>query len=73
MHLSGAWAGRRHKKRPLSSVCRLLKVEGASDHQQNPFAALISKNVDEEQERGSLLSSLVYSSNFIAPGRGGSI
>ena len=67
MHLSGAWGRERHiEKRPLRSGMQAIESRrGASSHQQNPFAALVSKNVDEEQ--GEVFAfSLVYSGNFIA-------
>lgn len=67
MHLSGAWGRERHiEKRPLRSGMQAIESRrGASSHQQNPFAALVSKNVDEE--RGEVFAfSLVYSGNFIA-------
>lgn len=67
MHLSGAWGRERHiERRSLKSGMQAIESRrGASSHQQNPFAALVSKNADEEQ--GEVFAfSLVYSGNFIA-------
>lgn len=67
IHLSGAWARERHKKRtPLR--CGMQSIEsrrGASSHGQNPFIALAHKDANENQ--GDVYAfSLVYSGNFVA-------
>ncbi|WP_139902953.1 alpha-galactosidase [Clostridium thermarum] len=67
IHLSGAWGRERHlERRSLKSGIQAIESRrGASSHQQNPFAALVSKNADEEH--GEVFAfSLVYSGNFIA-------
>ena len=67
LQLSGAWGRERHiERRALASGVQSIESRrGSSSHQQNPFAALVSKNVNEKQ--GEVFAfSLVYSGNFIA-------
>ena len=67
LHLFGAWGRERHiERRSLASGVQSTESRrGSSGHQQNPFAALLSKGADEEH--GEVFAfSLVYSGNFIA-------
>ncbi|SHJ84728.1 alpha-galactosidase [Geosporobacter subterraneus DSM 17957] len=67
LHLSGSWGRERHiERRALASGTQSIESRrGSSSHQQNPFAALLSKGADEKQ--GEVFAfSLVYSGNFTA-------
>ncbi|OUC50151.1 hypothetical protein B7939_13515, partial [Eggerthia catenaformis] len=54
------------ERRPLvTGVQSVESRRGASSHQQNPFIALLRKNVDEDH--GEVYAfNLVYSGNFLA-------
>lgn len=65
--LDGAWARERHiNRKPLSSgTASIESRRGASGHQHNPFAALVSPNTTENS--GEVYGfALVYSGNFKA-------
>jgi alpha-galactosidase len=67
LQLSGAWARERHPwRQPLRPGIQSVESRrGASSHQQNPFAALLSR--DATEDRGDVYGvSLVYSGNFLA-------
>lgn len=67
LQLSGAWTRERDiVRRPLAyGMHGVESRRGASSHQQNPFAALLSPGADEDQ--GEVYGfSLVYSGSFIA-------
>ncbi|MEC0370169.1 alpha-galactosidase [Paenibacillus chibensis] len=67
LQLSGAWTRERDiVRRPLAYGMQGVESRrGASSHQQNPFAALLSPGADEDQ--GEVYGfSLVYSGSFIA-------
>ncbi|MFU1798410.1 alpha-galactosidase [Paenibacillus azoreducens] len=67
LQLSGAWARERDiVRRPLAYGMQAVESRrGASGHQQNPFAALLSPGTGEDQ--GEVYGfSLVYSGSFIA-------
>lgn len=67
LHLAGAWARefqikRRHLEQGMQS---LGSTRGAGGHGQNPFAALISPETDEDH--GTVYAmNFVYSGNFLA-------
>lgn len=65
--LNGSWARERHIERaPLHHGKQLIdSVRGESSHQNNPFAALVSHNADEDSGAAYGFS-LVYSGNFVA-------
>ncbi len=67
LHLPGSWARERHIERKALAVGTqaIESRRGASSHQQNPFAALLSRGANEKE--GEVFAfSLVYSGNFIA-------
>lgn len=67
LQLSGAWTKERHiKKRPLTQgITEVESLRGASSHQENPFIALVDKNVTNDS--GEIYASnLIYSGNFIS-------
>ncbi|MDK6434750.1 glycoside hydrolase family 36 N-terminal domain-containing protein, partial [Escherichia coli] len=47
LQLSGAWTKERHiTTRPLTQgITKIESLRGASSHQENPFIALVDKNV----------------------------
>ncbi|EEJ71070.1 alpha-galactosidase [Lactobacillus ultunensis] len=66
LQLSGAWLKERHvKKRPLTQgITKIESLRGASSHQENPFVALVDKNITNNS--GEIYASnLIYSGNFI--------
>ncbi len=67
LQLSGAWLKERHiKKRPLvQGITKIESLRGASSHQENPFIALTSKNVDLNDGK-IYASNLIYSGNFVS-------
>lgn len=67
LQLSGAWTKERHiKKRPLvQGITKVESLRGASSHQENPFIALVDKNVTNST--GEIYASnLIYSGNFVS-------
>ncbi|OZB96043.1 alpha-galactosidase [Paenibacillus sp. XY044] len=67
LQLSGAWTRERDVvRRPVAYGMQAVESRrGASSHQQNPFAALLSPGADEDH--GEVYGfSLVYSGSFIA-------
>ncbi|MDO6994864.1 alpha-galactosidase [Brachyspira innocens] len=66
IHLAGAWARECHiKRRRLEQGMQSIgSIRGASGHGQNPFAALISPNTDENNGEVFAMN-FVYSGNFI--------
>jgi alpha-galactosidase len=67
MHLYGSWARERHIVRePLRPGIQSIESRrGASSHEHNPFAALLSKDCTEEQGEAYGIN-LVYSGSFLA-------
>jgi alpha-galactosidase len=66
LQLSGAWLKERHiKKRTLvQGITKIESLRGASSHQENPFIALVDKNITNNS--GEIYASnLIYSGNFI--------
>ena len=67
LQLSGAWTKERHiTTRPLTQgITKIESLRGASSHQENPFIALVDKNVTNDS--GNIYASnLIYSGNFIS-------
>ena len=67
LQLSGAWTKERHIiTRPLTQgITKIESLRGASSHQENPFIALVDKNVTNDT--GNIYASnLIYSGNFIS-------
>ncbi|MBP2057946.1 alpha-galactosidase [Lactobacillus colini] len=67
LQLSGAWIKERHiKKRNLEQgITKIESLRGGSGHQNNPFIALVAKNVD--LSNGEIYASnLIYSGNFVS-------
>lgn len=67
INLSGAWGRERHiVRRELKSGSQSIESRrGASSHVQNPFIALVDKNVSEDN--GDVYGfNLIYSGNFLA-------
>ena len=67
LQLSGAWIKERHiVRRPLTQgIAKVESLRGASSHQENPFIALVDKDVTNDN--GNIYSSnLIYSGNFIS-------
>ena len=67
LHLAGAWGRECHiKRRRLEQGMQSIgSARGASGHGQNPFAALISPNTDENNGEVYAMN-FVYSGNFTA-------
>lgn len=67
LQLSGAWTKERHIiRRPLTQgITKIESLRGASSHQENPFIALVDKDVTNDG--GNIYASnLIYSGNFIS-------
>ncbi|EKQ56485.1 MULTISPECIES: alpha-galactosidase [unclassified Clostridium] len=67
LQLSGAWCREKHiyKRALVPGIQSIDSKKGISSHQQNPFVALLAKNVDEDY--GEVYGfNLVYSGNFLA-------
>lgn len=67
LQLSGAWIKERHlKKRNLEQgITKVESLRGASGHQNNPFIALVDKDVS--LNKGEIYASnLIYSGNFVS-------
>lgn len=67
LQLSGAWVKERHiTTRPLTQgITKIESLRGASSHQENPFIALVDKNVTNDT--GTIYASnLIYSGNFVS-------
>ena len=67
LQLSGAWTKERHIiRRPLTQgITKIESLRGASSHQENPFIALVDKDVTNDS--GNIYASnLIYSGNFIS-------
>ncbi len=65
--LNGSWARERHMERaPLHHGKQSIdSIKGESSHQNNPFAALVSHNADEDMGEAFGFN-FVYSGNFFA-------